>query len=82
MCQNYCKIVRGEINKATRSAGQKDIRKSLMLENPSIDSLENFERYFLNQMYQFVELEANSFYKGQLCPGADRLARDPIQDAG
>lgn len=61
----YCQILRKDIIRETTTGGQRDVRKSMMLEQPNIDTIDQFEVFWIAQMKQFAELENNSFYRGR-----------------
>jgi midasin (ATPase involved in ribosome maturation) len=73
ICEYYSSILRKDISKKTTTSGQRDIRKSLMLDPLSIETVDQFETFWINQMHQFVELEENSFYKGRCIEDLKKL---------
>lgn len=61
----FSQVLRKDLFKATETVGQRDIRKSMMLEQPGDLTIAEYEAFWIAQMKQFVELEENSFYKGK-----------------
>jgi midasin len=72
----FVQVLRKDLFKATETAGQRDLRKSLMMEQNGNLTLNEFESFWIKQMNQFVELEENSFYKGKCV--ADLVKLRPI----
>jgi MoxR-like ATPase len=72
----YTQIMRKDLLRETETSGQRDARKTLMMEQKGDLTLEEFERFWLAQMKQFIELEETSFYKGKCV--ADLIKLRPI----
>ena len=63
--KNFCDIARMNFSKLTKANGDRDVRKTIMLESPYQGlNLKSYERFWTAQLRQFIDLESSSFYKG------------------
>jgi len=63
--KEYSFVFRAQIQEAISTQGIRDVKKTLMLENTSSEySLSEFQAFWHRQLEQLIDLDQNSFYKG------------------